>query len=467
TDYADFLAQLQSQNLNAAEIFERIAVRDIQDAADLLLPVYQATKRRDGYVSLEVSPQNARNTQGTIAEARRLWQEVGRENVMIKVPGTPEGVPAVRQLTAEGINVNITLLFSQEAHVQVAQAFIEGLEILQAAGKDISKMGSVASFFVSRIDSLVDSIITARLKNASSPQEANLLNGLLGKVAIANAKQAYRKYGEIFSTSRWKALASRGAQTQRLLWASTSTKNPSYSDVLYVENLVGPDTINTMPPATIDAFRDHGRVERTLDRDLLAADKTMEDLARAGISMQEVTEKLLEEGIQLFDDAFGKLLSAIDLKKTEPAKAKPKVQCQYCDFPAPVKQAVDATLKDWQDNDKINRLWKGDTSLWTRDDEDKWLGWLHVAEDQTAHLQRLAEAAADAIRAGFKHALLLGMGGSSLCPEVLEMTFGQQLGYPELHVLDSTDPAQIKAVQSQIDVAKTLFIVASKSGSTL
>ncbi|HKD45327.1 MAG TPA: bifunctional transaldolase/phosoglucose isomerase [Candidatus Angelobacter sp.] len=467
TDYSDFLEQLRAQNLSAGEIYERIAIRDIQDAADLLRPVYDATSRRDGYVSLEVSPTLARNTQGTIAEARRLWKAVARENVMIKVPGSPEGVPAIRQLTGEGINVNVTLLFAQEAHVQVAEAFIDGLEVLAASGKDVSKISSVASFFVSRIDSLVDSMIAARLKNASTPAQTKLLNDLLGKVAIANAKQAYQKYEQLFASDRWKALAAKGAQTQRLLWASTSTKNPSYSDVLYVENLIGPDTINTMPPATLDAFRDHGRVERTIDRDLAAADRTMSDLAKAGISMREVTDKLLEEGIQLFADAFQKLLAAVEMKKASPSQAKPKVQCQYCDFPAPIKQAVDAALADWAKNNKVSRLWKGDKSLWTNDDEDKWLGWLHIAEDQAAHLQNLAEAAADAKRAGFEHVLLLGMGGSSLCPEVLSITFGKQPGYPELRILDSTDPAQIKALESQIDVSKTFFIVSSKSGSTL
>ena len=467
TDYSDYLAQLQSQNLKAAEIFERIAIRDIQDAADLLRPVYDSTRRRDGYVSLEVSPNLARDTQGSIAEARRLWKEVNRENVMIKIPGTPEGVPAIRQLISEGINVNVTLLFSQEAHVQVAQAHIEGLEALAASGGDVSKMAGVASFFVSRIDSLVDSMISARLKNASSPQESKRLTGLLGKVAIANAKQAYRTYNDLFSSPRWKALAAKGAQTQRVLWASTSTKNPSYSDVLYVESLIGPDTINTLPPATIDAFRDHGHVARTLDLDLPAADRTMNDLAAAGISIQEVTEKLLEEAIRLFSDSFKKVIAAVEQKKTDPTHSKPKVQCQYCDLPKPIQEAVAATLKDWQQNDKVARLWKGDKSLWTNDDEDKWLGWLHVAEDQEAHLQNLAEAAADATRAGLRQALLLGMGGSSLCPEVLRMTFGKQLGYPELLVLDSTDPAQIKAIEDQIDVARTVFIVASKSGSTL
>jgi transaldolase len=314
-DYADILSKLRAQGLSATEIFERIAIRDIQDAADMLRPVYQSTNRRDGYVSLEVSPTLARNTQGTIEEARRLWKTVNRENVMIKVPGTPEGVPAIRQLTGEGININVTLLFAQEAYVQVADAFIDGLEILQKSGGDVSKMASVASFFVSRIDTLVDSIVTARLKSVSSPQEKQLLQSLLGKVAIANAKQAYHKYGDLFSGPRWKELAARGAQTQRLLWASTGTKNPSYSDVLYIDNLIGPDTVNTMPPATIDAFRDHGRAERAIDRDLAAADRIMADLKTAGISIQEVTEKLLDDGIKLFDEAFTKLLSAVEGKK--------------------------------------------------------------------------------------------------------------------------------------------------------
>ncbi|MBZ5533652.1 MAG: bifunctional transaldolase/phosoglucose isomerase [Acidobacteriia bacterium] len=466
-DYADFLEQLRAQGLSAAEIFERVAIRDIQGAADLLRPVYQATSRRDGYVSLEVSPTLARNTQGTIDEARRLWKAVNRENLMIKVPGTPEGVPAIRQLTGEGLNINITLLFAQEAYERVAEAFIDGLEILHNAGGDVSKIASVASFFVSRIDTLVDSIVAARLKNVSSPQEKLLLQGLLGKVAIANAKQAYHKYGQLFSGPRWKALASRGAQTQRLLWASTGTKNPDYSDVLYVDQLIGPETVNTIPPVTLDAFRDHGRVERTIDRDLSAADRTMASLETAGISMQEVTEKLLDDGIKLFDDAFTKLLAAVEAKKSVPSAPTAAAVPKYADFPAQLKQAVDATLKDWQLNDKMNRLWKGDASLWSKSDEDKWLGWLHVLDDRAALQQQFTAVADDAAKAGFTHALLLGMGGSSLCPEVLKLTFGKQPGHPELHVLDSTDPAQVKAVESQIDIAKTLFIVASKSGSTL
>ena len=467
TDYAEIIAELQKQNLPVEEVYDRIVVSDIQDSSDLLRPAYQRLKGRDGFVSLEVSPRLARDTQGSIEQARRLWKAVGRPNIMVKIPGSDEGVPAIRQLLREGININITLLFSQDAYLKVADAYMSALEDRLKAGQEIGNMASVASFFVSRIDTLVDSLIASRLKETSDPKQQELLRSLQGKVAIANAKQAYRKYQEMISSPRWKALAAKGAQPQRLLWASTSTKNPAYSDVMYVETLIGPDTVNTITPATIDAFRDHGKVERTIDRDLASADKTMADLEHAGISMRQVTDQLLDEGIKLFDEAFDKLFASIQKKKTEPAKAKAKVECQVCDCPEPLKQAVNETIADWKANDKVSRLWKGDSSLWTKSDEEKWLGWLHVAEDQIAHLKKLTDAADDAAKAGFTHAVVLGMGGSSLCPDVLRTTFGRQSGHPELHVLDSTDPAQIKTLEGQIDVQKTVFIVASKSGSTL
>jgi len=315
-DYAGFLDQLIAQGLSAGDIFERIAVRDIQDAADTLLPVYKSTNKRDGYVSLEVSPTLARDTQGTIEEARRLWKAVARPNIMIKVPGTPEGVAPVRQLTGEGLNINITLLFAQDAYKKVAEAYIDGLEAAQKAGKDISGIASVASFFVSRIDTLADSMIDERLKTTTlSSQDQQLLRSLQGKVAIANAKQAYRFYQQMIAGPRWKALAASGAQTQRLLWASTSTKNPKYRDVLYIEELMGPDTVNTIPPATMDAFREHGAVRRTLDADLAAADAIMTNLEKAGISIQKVTDQLLDEAIKLFADAFAKLIAAVEQKK--------------------------------------------------------------------------------------------------------------------------------------------------------
>src|SRR5882672_668027 len=263
-----------------------LAIRDIQDATDLMRPVYDSAKRKDGFVSLEVSPYLARDTKGTIEEARRLWKSVARDNVMIKVPGTAEGLPAIEQLIGEGININVTLLFSQQVYEQVAQAYIAGLEALSAKGGDLSR---VASFFISRIDTLIDSIVNEKLKSASDPAQQALLKSVLGKVAIANGKLTYQRYLSIFSGPRWEALAKKGAQRQRVLWASTSTKNPNYRDVLYVEELIGKDTVNTIPPATFDAFRDHGKLRNSLTEDVATAKDTMETLPKVGISMKEVT----------------------------------------------------------------------------------------------------------------------------------------------------------------------------------
>jgi transaldolase / glucose-6-phosphate isomerase len=311
--YDDFLHKLASQkNLSATAIYEQIAIRDIQDAADVLRPVYEESKFRDGYVSLEVSPYLALKTQETIDEARRLWKTVNRENVMIKVPGTAEGLPAIRLLLGESININITLLFAQEVYEKVAEAYIAGLEDLASRGGNLKKMASVASFFISRIDTLVDSKITDKLKTTSDPAQQTLLKSLLGKVAIANGKLTYQRYQKIFSGPRWQALAAKGAQTQRVLWASTSTKNPNYRDVIYVEELIGSDTVNTMPPATIDAFRDHGKLRNSLTEDVAGAAKVMDDLARAGIFIKEVTDKLTQDGVKLFADAFDKLLAAVE-----------------------------------------------------------------------------------------------------------------------------------------------------------
>ncbi len=310
--YDDILHSLASKkDLSTTDIYEQIAIRDIQDAADALRGVYDESKFRDGYVSLEVSPYLALKTQETIDEARRLWKAVNRENVMIKVPGTAQGLPAIRQLIGEGININVTLLFAQEVYEKVADAYIAGLEDLAARGGNLKKMASVASFFISRIDTLVDSKIEEKLKATTDANQQALLKGVLGKVAIANGKLTYQRYQKIFSGPRWQALATKGAQTQRVLWASTSTKNPNYRDVIYVEELIGPDTVNTMPPATIDAFRDHGKLRNSLTEDVPAAAKVMDDLAQAGISIKEVTDKLTADGVKLFADAFDKLLEAV------------------------------------------------------------------------------------------------------------------------------------------------------------
>ena len=310
--YDDILHSLAGKNLTPIAKFEALAIRDIQDAADGLRAVFDASKGQDGFVSLEVSPYLARDTQGTIEEARRLHKAVGRPNVMIKVPGTTEGLPAFQQLTAEGININVTLLFSQQVYEQIAEAYVAGLEQLAANGGDVSKMASVASFFISRIDSAIDKVVEAKLKTSNDPAERAALNSVQGKVAIANGKLAYQSYLRIFGTDRWKKLAAKGAHTQRVLWASTSTKNPAYSDVMYIEELIGPDTVNTVPPATLDAYRDHGHPRTTLTQNIADAKQVMDTLPKAGISMKEVTDKLTDDGVRLFSEAFDKLLKAIE-----------------------------------------------------------------------------------------------------------------------------------------------------------
>ncbi|HTA68154.1 MAG TPA: bifunctional transaldolase/phosoglucose isomerase [Bryobacteraceae bacterium] len=465
-DYADALVELQKRkDLDAMGIYEVLAIKDIQDAADALRVVYDRTKKRDGYVSLEVSPFLARDTEGTIKDARRLWKAVNRPNLLVKIPATAEGIPAIQQCISEGININVTLLFAQEMYEKVARAYIAGVKKYVAGGGDPSHVASVASFFISRIDSMVDAIVKARLKSASDPKEQALLRSLLGKVAIANGKLTYQRYKEIFAETEWNELAKKGAQTQRVLWASTSTKDPSYSDVLYIEELIGPDTVNTIPPQTLEAFRDHGKPKASLEADLDAAEDTMDTLEKAGISMKKVTDDLVTQAVKLFAEPFDKLLNTVDAKCKYASQAE--VDAQTYSVSDPIDQQLTEAIDDWKMAGKVRRLWARDASLWTGTDESNWMGWLGITEDQLAHKQHLEDIAKDVKSAGFKHALLLGMGGSSLCPEVFRMTFGKIDGYPELFVLDSTDPAQVKAFESKIDIANTIFIVSSKSGSTL
>ncbi|HXW84626.1 MAG TPA: bifunctional transaldolase/phosoglucose isomerase [Candidatus Binataceae bacterium] len=466
TDYKDALAKLERQkDSEPMALYEQLAIKDIQDAADTLKPVYLESKKRDGYVSLEVSPYLAHETKETIDEARRLWKAVKRPNVMIKVPGTAEGIPAIRTLISEAINVNVTLLFAQSNYERVADAYIGGLAERAKKGLPLSGVASVASFFVSRIDTLIDGILAERIKGAKDPQEQAVLQSLLGKVAIANARLVYQKYKEICRSEQWRALANKKAQTQRLLWASTSTKNPNYRDVLYVEELIGPDTVDTIPPATFDAFRDHGKLRASLESDLEEAHDTMKTLADVGISMKDATDQLQTEAVKLFAEAFDKLLDAVD--KGRKAELKSEIDRLSFKLPADLESKVKSTLDEWRAGGKVRRLWGRDASLWTGSDEADWLGWLGVADDQLAHIAHLKSIAEDARKGGFTHALLLGMGGSSLCPEVMAETFGKVAGYPELLVLDSTDPARIRALERQIDYPRTLFIVSSKSGSTL
>ena len=462
-DYEEFLQGPGARLLDTKTLYEKLAVRDIQDAADVLHPVYEETSRRDGYVSLEVSPLLAYDEAGSLEEARRLWRAVDRENLMIKIPATPQGIRAIHELVSEGINVNATLLFALDIYEQVAEAYISGLERCAARGGDLARIASVASFFVGRIDTAVDALIAERLHSSTHLRDRHVLHALGGRVAIANAKLAYQRYLELFSGRRWRGLAERGARTQRLLWASTGTKNPSYRDVVYVEELVGPDTVNTIPPATLDAFREHGRPRASLTEDVDAARDTMAALANVGISIKEVADRLLAEGVQLFCDSFVKLLKAVQQHRE---KGTGSNRLTYA-LPATMAAAVSSSLAEWRAQGKVRRLWARDASLWTGRDEAQWLGWLGITNGQLAHLGRLTSVTEAARTAGFSDVLVLGMGGSSLGPEVLRTTFGKIAGFPQLHVLDSTDPAQVKALEHRVDLKHTLFVVSSKSGSTL
>jgi transaldolase / glucose-6-phosphate isomerase len=466
TDYDSALKAAESEaDCDAMSLYERLAIEDIQCAADALRPVYEATKRRDGYVSLEVSPYLAMNTDATVAEARRLWRSVGRDNLMIKVPATKAGLPAIRQLIGDGINVNITLLFSQQVYEEVVEAYLAGLEHLVTHGGDPGRVASVASFFMSRIDVAVDGLIEERLRETIETDQRAALIGPRGKVAIANAKLAYQRYQRLFAGARWEKLRAKGAHVQRLLWASTGTKNPAYSDVLYVEELVGADTVNTMPPATMDAFRGHGKVHASLSENIGEAEQTMAALARCDISIDAVTRKLVGEGVQLFADAFDELLGAVSRKRA--SILGDKLDGQSIKLPAALEKSVTASLEAWRHDGNVRRLWAGDASLWTGADEAKWLGWLDIVQEQSARVDSLLRLSDEIALQGFSHVVLLGMGGSSLGSEVFAQTFGHQHGHPELLVLDSTDPAQIRTIESEIDPARTLFIVSSKSGSTL
>ncbi len=445
-----------------ADLFEHLAVDDIQRAADVLRPVYDRLNGEDGFVSLEVSPYLAMDTKGTIAEAKRLWRDVHRKNLMVKVPATAEGLPAIEHLTGEGININITLLFSQKVYIEVAKAYIAGLEKYVAGGGDPSHVASVASFFVSRIDTAVDKELDEKIARANDPGEKERLTALKGKVAVANAKLAYQEYKHLFSGERWQKLAARGAKPQRLLWASTGTKNKEYSDVLYVEELVGPNTVNTMPPATLEAFRDHGRLRDSLEENIDEAKHVLAELERSGISLDAITEELVKDGVRLFADAADKLYGAVAQKRATVLGAA--IDPQMLHLGERIGNAVEGSAEQWRASGKVRRLWQKDKSVWTSDDEHKWLGWLNSAAE--ADIADYEDYALRVRGQKFTDAVVLGMGGSSLGPEVLAETFPKKSGFPKLHVLDSTDPAQVRAMEKAVDLSKTLFIVSSKSGST-
>lgn len=468
-DYDPAARALIRQGVGSAqEIYEALAIDDIKLAADVMYPVYTRTETRDGYVSFEVSPYLSNDTQGTIEEARRHWKTIGRDNVMIKVPATPEGIPAVRALIGDGINVNVTLLFSVDAYRKVADAYMGGLEDLIKRGGDPKHVSSVASFFVSRIDSHVDAVIGRELDATTDSARRDKLKSLIGRTAIANAVIAYAAYLEIIASPRWKKLADAGAITQRLLWASTGTKNPKYAKTIYVDNLIAPDTVNTVPEATYTAFRAEGKAAAALmgnwDKTYADARTMLQALESSKISLKDATDSLLTAGVKLFSDAFDQLLAAVEKKRQKVLTAEFAEQTWSLGKDADA--AVAKTIDEWRASGKVRRLWRHDASLWTGGDEAEWMGWMHVVDGQLEHPEQIDELSRIVRESNCRHVLLLGMGGSSLCPEVLKKTFGALPGAPELLVLDSTVPAQVARFAKMIDPAKTLFIVASKSGST-
>src|SRR6201991_4557546 len=436
-----------------ADLFEHLAVEDIQHAADVLRPVYDDLKGHDGFVSLEVSPYLAMDTKGTIAEAEHLWKAVHRKNLMVKVPATPEGLPAIEHLIGEGISINITLLFAQKVYRQVAEAYISGLEKYVAKGGDPSHVASVASFFVSRIDSAVDKQLDEKIAKANDPSEKERLAALKGKIAIANAKMAYQDYKRLFAGERWEKLAAKGAKPQRLLWASTGTKNKDYSDVLYVEELIGPNTVNTVPPATLDAFRDHGKLRDSLEENIDDAKGVLAGLEKSGISLDAITAELVIDGVKLFADAADKLYGAVASKRA--TVLGEGIDSQKLALGAGIEKAVEKHTEEWRAQAKVRRLWGKDKSVWTGDDENKWLGWLTSPAD--ADVADYEDFARRVKGQKFTDAIVLGMGGSSLGPEVLAQTFAPKSGFPKLHVLDSTDPAQVRALEKAVDIGRTLF----------
>jgi len=458
-DYDEALGELVTEGNPAEEIYETLAIEDIQRTADLLRPVYDRTAGRDGYVSLEVSPTLARDTKGTIADARRLFAALSRPNVMIKVPATSAGIPAIETLISEGINVNVTLMFSQAHYDVVAEAYIAGLEKLAAAGGDLSQIASVASFFVSRVDTAVD----GELEDLQLPSPD--LPSLKGKIAIANARAAYVRFHEVFSGERWDLLAAQGARVQRPLWASTGTKNPLYPDTLYLDALIGPDTVNTVPPATLNAFMDHGSVALTLENSLEEARGQLEGLAGLGIDLEAITQRLQDEGVASFARSFESLVSSVAGKRECLLNEWQRRSASLGEY----QFLVDAALKEMVEDRIIARIWTHDYTVWKPEPAEitNRLGWLHIAETMQAQAYRL-NALVEAVRAeGYTDVLLLGMGGSSLAPDVYSRVFGGQAAKTlNLAVLDSTDPGAVLAHAQRLDPARTLFIVSTKSGGT-
>jgi len=456
-DYDERLAELTHNGNGVEDIYWTLAIEDVQGAADVLRPVWERTGGLDGYVSLEVAPNVARDTEATLAMARDLWSRCDRPNVMIKIPGTPEGVAAIRAAIAEGVNINVTLLFSLDAWAAIAEAWLAGLEDRAAAGRPVDHVASVASFFVSRVDTAADK----RLKALGRAE-------LCGKAAVANAQLAYERWQQLVDGERFAALRAKGARPQRLLWASTGTKDPSYSDVKYVAELAGPETVNTMPLATLLAYQDHGEpIEPLLPDSAAAAHEAIAAVEAAGVSLAEVTDELLKDGIVAFADAMDRLLAGVERRRAAVLAGEPaSVEARLTDEQA---RAIGARARAAHEQHVLRRVWARDDTLWPAGDDkpSERLGWLTIAGHALEQLDELLAFAAELRGEGFSDCALLGMGGSSLAPEVLWQTFGAGDRGLKLHVLDSTHPDAVAALEARLPLDRTLFLISSKSGGTL
>ena len=461
-DSSDYAADLQTMSwagLDAISIFYHLAIKDIQDVADLFRAYYEATNGADGYVSLEVNPDLANDTQGTINEALWLWEQVARPNLMVKIPATKAGLPAITEVIAAGVNVNVTLIFSRKRYQEVMEAYLTGLEKRAAAGLDVSDIASVASFFVSRLDSKADNRLQT-IVDQGGPQ-AEVAAQLKGKLAVDNTRLAYQDYEAFFGSQRFQVLAAKGAQKQRPLWASTSTKDPTYSDIMYVESLIAENSVNTVPPDTLDAFLDHGEPRISIYDDLEQAEKDFEQLTSLGISIDALTKELEEEGVQKFSEAFHDLIDVIETQR----------QDFLAGIDGPFRLLVSDYVRHYSQEKVVSRLFRFDPTIWTNDASGKntvqtRLGWVALPDESQGLIEDLYDFSDKALESGFEKVLLLGMGGSSLAPETLSLIFREYVEGMELRILDSTVPGQVQETEAWVEYGKTLFIVASKSGTT-
>ncbi|MGY3091383.1 transaldolase/glucose-6-phosphate isomerase [Hymenobacter sp. UYAg731] len=466
-DYDSAIKALALQGKTTDEIYTNLAVSDVQAATDLFRPLYDGPDHgSDGYVSLEVSPELVNDTEGTIAEALALWKAVNRPNVMIKVPATLEGLPAIRRLISEGVNVNVTLIFGLERYRLVAEAFIAGLEDRAAKGEPLARIDSVASFFLSRIDVLIDPQLEKIATEGG--EKGKLAESLVGEVAIASAKQAYQIYKEIFSGPRWEALAEKGAPTQRLLWASTGNKNPKYDNLRYVDGLIGPHTVNTVPVETLDLFGKSGKVAVTIEDNLEHSKEVLAHLPELGLNLEALTQHLEEDGATKFKEPFAKLMQSIEKKRAL------AVEAQVDDSKMELGQyqpAVDAQIAKFKADNFVHGFWDKKADLWTADEAGRhsirsYMGWLRVAETMVGAVTEIEQFVHEVQAAGFKHVVVMGMGGSTMAPIVFKSAFAKGENGLPMSVLDTTDPGAVRAIEAELPLAETLFIVASKSGTT-